>query len=273
MKPALRVLRILTTIWTLFIFVLIALMFVPVVPGVVEVHLPPSDSWVTSYDNQTVTLTNNMSIRNDGLFPFNNFYFVVKLYGDNGSTLAEFSSAKTNLQTNTLVQVPLTFEINRSNLDVNKLRDVLFNQVTFGGLIYFNTNYLLDFRAQLGANGSVTLGPIVKPASFDLNRTTASLVGDNATLSIPTSFNSSILGSHNLSISGTISNDTQELGTFNHSFGTGQAQDNLTVNLSRAAYDHLTTSSDHLIINATVTLDNFVWNYQNERDWQPPANR
>ena len=273
MKPALRVLRILTTIWTVFIFVLIGLMFVPVVPGVVEVNLPPSDSWVTSYDNQTVTMTNNMSIRNDGLFPFNNFYFVVKLYGDNGSTLAEFSSNKTDLQTNTLVQIPLTLEINRSNLEINKLRAFCSTSVTFGGLIYFNTNYLLDFRAQLGVNGSVSLGPVVKPASFDLNRTTASLVGDNATLTLPTSFNSSILGSHNLSISGTISNDTQELGTFNRSFAPGQAQDNLTVNMSRAAYDHLTTSSDHLIINVTVTLDNFVRTYQTERDWQPPANR
>jgi hypothetical protein len=271
MKPGLRVMRIITTIWTLFVFVLIALMFIPVVPGVVEVNLPPSDSWVTTIDNQTVTMTNNISIRNDGLFPFNNFYFVVQLYGDNGSTLAQFSSTKTDLQTNKLVEVPLTFEINRSNIEVNKLRDVLFNRVTFGGLIYFNTNYLLDFRAQLGANGSISLGPIIKPASFDLNKTTASLVGNNATLSIPTAINSSLLGSHNLSISGTISNDTQQLGTFNHSYTPGQPQENLTVNLSRAAYDHLTTSSDHLIINVTVTLDNFVQTYQTERNWQPPA--
>jgi hypothetical protein len=246
-------------------------MFIPVVPGVVVVSLPASDSWVTSIDNQTVTMTNNMSIRNDGLFPFNNLYFVVKLYGDNGSTLAEFSSTKTNIQTNTLVQIPLTFEINRSNLEVNQLRDILFDTVTFGGLIYFNTNYLLDFRAQLGVNGSVSLGPVIKPANFDLNRTTVSLTGDNATLTLPTIFNSSIQGDHNLSISGTISNDTQELGTFNRSFAPGQVQDNLTVNLSRAAYDHLTTSSDHLIINATVTFDDLVRTYQIERDWEPPA--
>jgi hypothetical protein len=271
MKPSLRILRILTTVWTVVIFIIIALMFIPVVPGVVEVSLPPSDSWTSSIDNQTVTMTNNLSIRNGGLFPFNNFFFVIKLYGDNGSTLAEFSSTETDLRTNAWVQIPLTFEINRSNIDDNKLRNMLFDTVTFGGLIYFNTNYLLNFRAQLGVNGSVSLGPIIKQANFDLNRTAASLVGDNATLDIPYSINSSILGSHNLSISGTISNETQELGTFDHSFAPGQVRDNLTVNLSREAYDHLTTSSDHLIINATVTLDDFVWTYQTERDWQPPA--
>jgi hypothetical protein len=136
MKPSLRILRILTTVWTVVIFIIIALMFIPVVPGVVEVSLPPSDSWTSSIDNQTVTMTNNLSIRNGGLFPFNNFFFVIKLYGDNGSTLAEFNSTETDLRTNTWVQIPLTFEINRSNIDDNKLRNMLFDTVTFGGLIY-----------------------------------------------------------------------------------------------------------------------------------------
>ncbi len=265
--------RTITTVWTLLIFVLIGLMLLPVVPGVVQVSLPPSESWVTSIDNQTVTMTNNVSIRNGGLYPFSDLFFVVDLYGDNGSTLAKFSSAPTNLPSNTWVQIPLTFEINRSNIENNRLRDILFEKVTFGGLIYFNAKYLLDFRAQLGVNGSIALGPVIKPASFDINRTTMSLVGDNATLTLPSSINSTLLGSHNLSISGTISNDTQELGAFNQSYVPGQAQNNLTVNLSRAAYDHLTTSSDHLIINATVTLDTFVWTYQTERDWQPPTAR
>jgi hypothetical protein len=271
MKPSLRALRVVTTVWTIVIFIIIGLMFLPVIPGVVEVRLPTEDGWVTSIDNQTTTMTNNLSIRNGGLFPFNNFLFEAKLYGDNGSTLASYSSTETDLKVNTWVQIPITFEINRSNIDNNKLRNMLFDKVTFGALIYFNTNYLLNFRAQLGVNGSITMGPVIKPVNFDVNRSNVSVVGDNANLALPYSINSSILGKHNLSISGTISNDTQQLGTFNHSFAPGQVQDELMVNLSRAAYDHLTTSSDHLLINVTVILDDFVWNYQTERNWQPPA--
>jgi hypothetical protein len=175
------------------------------------------------------------------------------------------------LQPNRWVNIPVSFSINRSDIGESKLQTMVFDKLTFGGLVYFNTRYLLDFRAQLGINGNVSLGPLVRGLDYDLSNSTASLIGGNATLSIPFSLNSSRLEGRNISISGTISNSTQVLGSFNHGLAPGQqGRGELMMNLTREGYDHLITSPDRLTINGTVTIDGLVREYQTERDWQPP---
>ena len=66
MKARLRAMKISILVWTLIIFVLIGPMCIPVLPSVVEVRFPSSEGWVTSLDNQTVTVTRSLSIRNSG---------------------------------------------------------------------------------------------------------------------------------------------------------------------------------------------------------------
>lgn len=271
MKPAVRVMRVITTIWTIIIFIIVALMMLPVIPGVVAVELPSQEDWTTTMTNDTVSMSSNISVRNGGLFPFNDFYFVVSLYGTDGTPLVEFSSDRTNLQPNAWVKIPITFSINRSDIGESRLRTLVFDGLTFGGLVYFNVRYLLDFRAQLGIGGNISMGPLIRGLDYDLNRTAASLVDGRAVLNIPFSLNSSRLQGRNISFSGTISNATQELGSFAHSFASGQqGEDNLAVNLTQEAYDHLVTSSDHLTINGTLTVDDLIWNVTTERDWRPP---
>jgi hypothetical protein len=271
MKPAVRLMSTITTVWTLFVFIIVALMVLPVIPGVVTVELPEPEDWDATVTNEAVHMSSNISVRNGGLFPFTDFSFVIALYGNNATPLVEFSSNRTDLQPNTWVNIPISFSINKSEIGESKLQTMVFDRLTFGGLIYFNTRYLLDFRAQLGISGNISLGPLIRGLDYDINRTTITSIGGNSTLNIPFSLNSSRLEGRNISISGTISNGTQVLGAFNHSFAPGQqGQDNLTVNLTPEAYDHLVSSSDHLVINGTVTFDDFVWNYQNEREWHPP---
>jgi hypothetical protein len=269
MKPAVRLMSTITTAWTIVIFIIVALMMLPVVPGVVTVDLPTSEDWTTTMTDEEVSMSSNISVRNGGLFPFTDFSFELVLYGDGSTPLVEFSSNRTNLQPNTWVNIPISFTVNRSDIGESRLQKMMFDRLTFGGLIYFNTRYLLDFRAQLGINGSVSVGPLIRGFDLFLNRTTASLAGDNAALDIPFSLNSSRLEGRNFTISGTVSNATQELGSFDQTVAPGQ-QGNLRVNLTREAYDHLLASSDHLIINGTVTFDDFVRTYQIEREWQPP---
>lgn len=270
MKAGVRALSVIATAWTLFTFFLIGLMMVPVVPGAVQVQLPPSESWVTSIDNDTVMMTNNISVRNGGFFPFSDLLFVLELYGTNNTVIAAFNSTETDLRPNTWAQIPVTFQVNRSNLRNNEVRDILFNEVTFGGLVYFNTRYLLDFRAQLGINSSIMVGPLIKE-DFDVNRTVVSQDGGNMTLSIPYSLNTSnVLYGRNLSIAGTISNETGVLGSIDQTIALGvRTEGNLTINLTQGAYEHLITSSDRLLLNVTVTVGDTTWAYQSERDWQP----
>jgi hypothetical protein len=272
MKAGVRALRVVSTLWTVATFMLIGLMMIPVVPGAVQVDLPEPESWTTSITNETVTMTNNISLRNGGLFPFNDFLFILQLYGNNGSVLAQFNSTQVNLPTNTWVQIPLTFEISRSNIQDNQFRDILFDEVTVGGLIYFNVRYLFDFRAQLGVNGSIAMGPLIEE-DFDIDHTVVTDVNGNSTILIPYSLNTSkVLYGRNINLSGTISNETQVLGTINQTILLGEkVEGNLTINLVPGAYDHLNTTSDHLILNVTVTIGDFTWSYQRDRDWQPPS--
>jgi hypothetical protein len=272
MKAGVRLLGTLSILWTILTFILIGLMMIPIVPGAVQFELPPPDSWTSSIDNNTVTMSNNVSIRNGGLFAFNDFYFVIQLYGTHGAVLAQFNSTKADLLPNTWVDIPLQFQVNRSNIEENKLRDMIFDEVTYGGLMYFNTRYLFDFRAQAGFNGNISMGPMIK-GNLDFNNTSVVNESGSYTLEVPYSFNSSrILYGRDLNITGTISNDTEELGSWNISIALGAyTEGNMTLVLSEGAYQHLSTSPDHLILNVTATVGEFTWYYDLERDWQPPG--
>jgi hypothetical protein len=272
MKVGVRLLGTVSILWTIMTFILIGLMLIPAVPGVVQFELPPPESWTSTIDNNTVTMSNNVSIRNGGLFPFNDLYFVLQLYGANGAVLAQFNSTKADLPTNTWVTIPLQFQVNRSNIEENQLRDMIFDEVTYGGLIYFNIRYLFDFRAQAGFNGNISMGPMIK-GNLEFNNTSVVNESGNYILEVPYSFNSSkILYGRNLTLTGTISNDTMELGSWNTSIALGTyTEGNMTLVLNEEAYQHLSTTPDHLLLNVTATAGEFTWYYDLEKDWQPPG--
>jgi len=272
MKVGYRALGIFTTVWTIIVIILAVLMVLPVVPKAVDIQPPPPDSWSSTITNDTVTLKNNLTARDNNLFP-TEVSLVIELFNDNGNVLAKFTANRTTIQPGGTAQIPVTLEINRTSIDSTKLRSVIFNGTNFKALLYFNSKSLLNFQVSAGINASISVGPLINRAEYDLNRSVLEQVGNNNTLSIPYTLNSSsILSDRNITINGTVSNDTQVLGTINDTIVLGQAvQGSLDFNLTNEAYTHLSTSPDHLILNVTVGIGDLTWNYQVERDWQPPS--
>lgn len=271
MKGAVRGLIILNYLWLAIVFIIIFLAVIPIIPGMVVIKTPGSDGWTTTITNDTVTITGNVSIRNGGFFPFNNFFFTINLYADNGTQLASASSAKTNLLPGLWMDVPITFFIDKTQISTSVLEALLKSEVTFGSLVYFNMNYLFDFRIQAGIKGNVTVGPLIKDLFVDWNNTIITVNGTEYEMNIPYSFNSSSvwMGSQ-LSVSGSVSNSTMTLGSVstNVTLG-GHVDSTLVIKLSQDAYDHLSTSPDHLILDLTIRLNDVTWNTTQEYDWVP----
>ncbi|MCU0861823.1 MAG: hypothetical protein MUE65_05850, partial [Methanomassiliicoccales archaeon] len=88
MRGAVRGLLIFNYVWLLLVFLLLVFAAIPAIPGAIIVKTPGAEGWKTTVTNDTVIMTGNVSIHNGGFFPFNNFYFVIKLYDENGSDLA-----------------------------------------------------------------------------------------------------------------------------------------------------------------------------------------
>jgi hypothetical protein len=272
MKAGYRALGIITTVWTVIVIILAVLIILPVVPRAVDIQPPPPDSWSSTITNDTVILRNNLTARDNNLFPIE-VSLVIELFNDNGSTLAKFTTNKTTIQPGGTAQIPVTLEVNRASMDSAKLRSVIFNGTSFRALLYFNAKSLLNFQVSAGINANISIGPLVNRAEYGLNRSVLERVDNNFILSIPYSLNSSsILSDRNITINGTVSNDTQVLGTINETIALGQdVQGSFDFNLTSEAYTHLSTSPDHLILNLTVSISDLTWNYQVERDWQPPS--
>ena len=146
MKGSLRGLLFLNYIWLFIVAILIILAIIPAIPGAVLVELPSSDEWKTTITNDTVVMTGNVSIHNGGVFPLNDFLFAVILYDDNGSSLASFRANRTDLLPGLWVDVPLTLFIDKSLIRSSVLEGLISSEVTFGNLVFFNTNYLFDFQ-------------------------------------------------------------------------------------------------------------------------------
>ncbi len=272
MKVGYRALAILTTVWTISVIIIAILIILPVVPRTVDIQPPPSDTWSSTITNDTITLKNNLTARNNNIFP-TEVSLVVEIFNDNGSTLVKLSTNNTNIQPGSAARIPVTLEIHRASIDSSKLKSVIFNGTSFKALLFFNSKSLLNFQVSAGVNASIFVGPLVHRAEYDLNRSALHQVGNNYTLSIPYSLNSSsIISNRNITLNGTLSNDTQVLGTINDTIALGQAVNgSLDFNLTSEAYDHLSTSPDHLTLNVTLGIGNLTWNYQVERDWQPPS--
>ncbi len=273
MRGAFRAMSIITTIWTLLVIVFVVLAIISIIPTVVTIKASPPDQWKTTISGDTISVSGNMSIYNGGFFKFSDFYFVVQIYNENGTTIASFSSNKTDLRPMGWTYVPLTLEFNRSTIGDLKLKDMLFNQVGFGGLIYFDMKYVLGIQTQAGLKSNITIGPVIHAVQPNTNESKFSQTDGNYSLTIPYSLNTStIWAGHNITINGTISNETQMLGTINQSIPLGtHVQSNFVVNLTADGFNHLSTSSDHLKLNLTVGVDGLSQNYQVERDWQPPS--
>ena len=112
---------------------------------------------------------------------------------------------------------------------------------------------------------------MIEDFELDLNETSVVKNGTVYQLTVPYSFNSSrALQGSNLSISGTVSNDTTLLGTIetNATLG-GFVESQLLMQLSEEAYDHLSTSPDHLVFEVRVTLWDVTWEITREHDWAP----
>jgi len=272
MKGSLRGILLINYIWLVIVFLIIFFAAIPLIPGTVVVELPESDEWKTTITNDTVIITGNATVHNGGLWPFNNFFFALVLYDENGSSLASFSSKKTDLLPGLWMEVPMTLYINKSQMKSSLLQALLSSEVTFASLVFFNTNYLFDFQIQAGFKGNVTLGPLIKDFNLDHSRTVITTNGTSYHMEIPYSFNSSgVLQGSDLSISGTISNSTMPLGTIGTDVTLGgHVEGMLVVELTEEAFDHLATSPDHLFFEIEVKLNDVSWNVTAEHDWTPP---
>jgi hypothetical protein len=275
MKGSVRALKIINNLWLVIIALIIIFAVIPIIPGIVVVNPPGPDGWTTTITNDTVIVTGNVSIRNGGFFAFNNFYFVIQLYNENGTDLASFSSNKTNLLPGLWIDVPVTFYLNKTALGSDVLDALLRSEVTFASLVYFNVNYLFDFRIQAGFRGNMTVGPLIRNLVVDWNNTTVNSNGTNYEMVIPYSFDSRAVASGNhLSISGSISNATTVLGTISTDVTLGgHVNSTILINLSKDAYDHLNTTPDHLFLDLHLTLNDATYNVTLERDWVPPSQR
>lgn len=262
-------------LWLVIVFLILIFAAIPIIPGTVVVKTPGPDGWTTTITNDTVAITGNVSIRNGGFFAFNNFYFVVKLYATNGTDLAYAASNKTNLLPGLWIDVPITFFIDKSEIGSSVLDALIRSEVTFGSLIYFNMNYLFDFRIQAGYRGNITVGPLIKNLFVDWNNTLVKTNGTNFELSIPYSFDSSnVWHGSQLGMTGSVSNATTSLGSIstNVTLG-GPVNSTIVILLSQDAYDHLSTTPDHLYLDLRLSLNDVTWNVTEERDWVPPSQR
>ena len=273
MKGSVRILKIISNLWLVIIALILIFAVIPIIPGVVVVKPPGPDGWTTTITDDTVIMTGNVSIRNGGFFPFNNFYFVIKLYNENGSDLASFSSDRSTLLPGLWMDVPVTFYINKTAIGSDVLEALLRSEVTFASLVYFNINYLFDFRIQVGFRGNVTVGPLIRNLFVDWDNATVDSNGTNYEMIIPYSFDSrAVMNGSHLSVSGSISNATTMLGSIstNATLG-GPVKSTIVINLSQDAYDHLSTTPDHLFLNMQLTLNDAIYNVTAERDWVPPV--
>jgi len=273
MKGKVRALLIMDYLWLVLVFLLIFLAAIPVIPGVVAIDTPGPDGWTTTITNDTVIVTGNVSIRNGGFYAFTNFYFVIQLYADNGSVLASFSSEKATLLPGLWIDVPVTFFLNKTQIGTSVLQALLRSEVTFGSLVYFNLNYLFDFRVQAGFRGNMTVGPLIKNLFVDWNNTLVTTNGTNYEMSIPYSFDSNqVWNGSQLSVSGSISNTTGALGSVSTALTLGgHVESSFIITLSKDAYDHLSTSPDHLTMDLQFDLNGAIWNATLEHDWVPPS--
>jgi hypothetical protein len=273
MKGSVRILKIINSLWLVIIALILIFAAIPIIPGIVTVKPPGPDGWTTTITNDTVIMTGNVSIRNGGFYAFNNFYFVIKLYNENGTDLASFSSNRTNLLPGLWMDVPVTFYLNKTALGSDVLEALLRSEVTFASLVYFNINYLFDFRIQAGFRGNVTVGPLIRNLFVDWDNATVDSNGTNYEMIIPYSFDSrAVMNGSQLSVSGSISNATTMLGSIstNATLG-GPVKSTIVINLSQDAYDHLSTTPDHLFLNMQLTLNDAIYNVTAERDWVPPT--
>jgi hypothetical protein len=275
MKGSVRALKLINNLWLVIIALILIFAVIPIIPGVVVVNPPGPDGWTTTITNDTVIVTGNVSIRNGGFYAFNNFYFVIQLYNENGTDLASFSSDKTNLLPGLWIDVPVTFYLNKTALGSDVLEALLRSEVTFASLVYFNINYLFDFRIQAGFRGNMTVGPLIRNLVVDWNNSTVNSNGTNYEMVIPYSFDSRAVASGNhLSISGSISNATTVLGAISTDVTLGgHVNSTILINLSKDAYDHLNTTPDHLFLDLHLTLNDATYNVTLERDWVPPSQR
>jgi hypothetical protein len=271
MKGSVRIFTIINYLWLVIIALLLILAVIPIIPGVVVVKTPGPDGWTTTITNDTVVMTGNVSVRNGGFYAFNNFYFIVKLYNENGTDLATFSSNRTNLLPGLWMDVPVTFFLDKTALGADVLEALLRSEVTFASLVYFNVNYLFDFRIQAGFRGNVTVGPLIQDLFVDWNNTIVKTNGTHYEMDIPYSFSSrAVLNGSQMSVSGSISNATELLGSIstNVTLG-GQVNSTLVIILSQDAYDHLSTTPDHLYLDLQLTLNDATYSVNLERDWVP----
>ncbi len=275
MKGAVRAVLLLDYLWLVIVFLILILAAIPVIPGVVTIDTPGPDGWTTTITNDTVVTTGNVSIRNGGFFPFNNFYFVIKLFDANGTDLASFSSEKMNLLPGLWMDVPVTFFVDKTNISDSVLQALFRSEVTFGSIIYFNTNYLFDFRIQAGFKGNVTVGPLIKDFNVDWNNSSLKTNGTMYEVDIPYSFTSrNILNGTEMSITGSISNATGMLGSLSTNVTLGGSVSGVfVVQLSQDAYNHLSTSPDHLILDIHAVINGSTYDFTVEHDWVPPDQR
>jgi hypothetical protein len=260
-------------VWLVFVFLLIFLAAVPAIPGSLLIKLPASDDWTYSQSGDIVNLTANVSVYNGGFFTMENFFFIIAISSNNGSLIAEFESPPVNLPPGPWTTFPVYFTFNESVTSTGEFQKMFFSTVNYNGLVYFNADYLLDFKIQLGLNATVSAGPMVRDFQPDVKNATIEQVGELYLMDIPYTVNSTrALTNTNLYVNGTMSNDTEKLGSFQTQVEMGKlAHGNLTMLLSQDAYLHLRSSPDTLTFNCTFNFVKGEWTQDFVVQWVPPS--
>jgi hypothetical protein len=272
MKGYLKAILATNYVWLLVVFLVLFLAAVPAIPGSLLVKLPGPGDWTSSESGGIVNLTANVSIYNGGFFPLDNFYFVVALYSNNGSLMARFESQKVSLPPGPWTTFPVYFLFNESTTTSSQVQAMFFSTVDYRGLIYFNAEYLLDFRFEMGVNATASVGPLVRDFRPDVGNATVQQVGEYYLMDIPYAINTSqALSGSRLFMNGTVCNATRLLGAFETEASMGASGGgNMTVVLTEEAYLHLRSSSDTLVLNCSFTFARFQWDQEFTVEWTPP---
>jgi hypothetical protein len=271
MKGYLKGILAISYTWLIIVFLVIFLAAVPAIPGSLLIKLPGPDDWTTTESGGVVNLTANVSIYNGGFFTMDDFYFILQLHSGNGSVIAEFTSPKVDIPPGPWTTFPVYFLLNESATTSEQVQQMFFSTVNYGGLVYFNAEYLMDFRIQLGVNATVSVGPLVRDFQADMANATVSHVGDQYLLDVPFWIDSArVLSGSTLFVNGTVSNATQQLGTFKSTAKMGAITNGtMVVVLSQEAYQHLQTSPDTLLLNCTYNFQIYQWQQDYTVQWTP----
>ena len=146
MKPYLKALKVVNIAWLAFVFLILILAAIPVIPGTVVIKLPGAEGWTTTEVGGVINITGNVSVYNGGVFPLDNFFFFMLLMNQDGNQVANFASPVISLPAGPTTTFPVYFEFQNTEAASVDIQKLFFSRATFTGMVYFNANYIFQFN-------------------------------------------------------------------------------------------------------------------------------